>query len=87
MRNSHQLPVLPENRNLFHVLLVALDHVLDHLAAHAAGFLRSKIAVVALLQVHANLRSGFHLELIQRCTGPRNNILISRPNLLLSLYI
>ena len=37
------------------VLLVALDHSLDHLAADGAGLAGSEVAVVALLQVDANL--------------------------------
>ena len=35
--------------------LVSLDHLLDHLAADAAGFTGGQIAVVALLQVDADL--------------------------------
>ena len=37
------------------VLLVALDHLLDHLAADGAGLAGSEMAVVALLQVDADL--------------------------------
>ena len=37
------------------VLLVALDHLLDHLAADGTGLARGEIAVVALLEVDANL--------------------------------
>ena len=37
------------------VLLVALDHLLDHLAADRAGLAGGQIAVVALLEVDANL--------------------------------
>ena len=37
------------------VLLVALDHFLDHLAADRAGLAGGQIAVVALLEVDANL--------------------------------
>ena len=35
--------------------LVSLDHLLDHLAADAAGLTGGQVAVVALLQVDANL--------------------------------
>ena len=38
-----------------HILLVGLDHLLDHLAADGAGFAGGQVAVVALLQVHADL--------------------------------
>ena len=41
--------------NLLHAVLVGLDHLLDHLAAHGAGLTGGQIAVVALLQVHADL--------------------------------
>ena len=37
------------------VLLVALDHPLDHLAADGAGLAGSEVAVIALLQVDADL--------------------------------
>ena len=37
------------------VLLVGLDHLLDHLAAHGTGLTGGQIAVVAFLQVDANL--------------------------------
>ena len=39
---------------LLQALLVGLDHLLDHLAAHGAGFAGGQVAVVALLQVHAD---------------------------------
>ena len=42
-------------KGLLHAVLVGLDHLLDHLAADAAGFLGGQIAVVALLQVDAHL--------------------------------
>ena len=41
------------------ILLVALDHLLDHLAADGAGLAGSEVAVVALLQVDADFGSGF----------------------------
>ena len=42
-------------KTLFHSVFVGLDHFLDHLAADGAGFARGQVAVVAFLQVHANL--------------------------------
>ena len=36
-------------------LLVGLDHLLDHLAADRAGLTAGQVAVVAFLQVDANL--------------------------------
>ena len=36
-------------------LLVSLDHFLDHLAADGAGFAGGQVAVVAFLEVHADL--------------------------------
>ena len=35
---------------------------LNHLAAHGTSLTRGQVAVVALLQVYANLRSSFHLK-------------------------
>ena len=40
---------------LLHAVLVGLDHLLDHLAAHGAGLPAGQVAVVALLQVDAHL--------------------------------
>lgn len=40
---------------LLQALLVGLDHLLDHLAADGAGLTGGQIAVVAVLQVDANL--------------------------------
>ena len=40
---------------LLQILLVSLDHLLDHLAADGAGFAGGQIAVVALLEVYADL--------------------------------
>ena len=52
-------PLCPETqitvRVLLHVVLVRLDHLLDHLAAHRTGLLAGQVAVVALLQVDAHL--------------------------------
>lgn len=42
-------------KSLLQVLLVALDHLLDHLAADGAGLAGGQIAVVALLEVDADL--------------------------------
>ena len=51
------------------VLLVALDHLFDHLAADRAGLAGGQIAVVALLEVDADLAGGFHLELVHSGLG------------------
>ena len=40
---------------LLQAVLVGLDHLLDHLAAHRAGLLAGQVTVVALLQVDAYL--------------------------------
>ena len=45
----------PPGENLLHGVLVGLDHLLDHLAADGAGFTGGQVAVVALLQVDADL--------------------------------
>ena len=51
------------------VLLVGLDHLLDHLAAHRAGLAAGQVAVIAFLQVHADLGGGLHLELVHSGLG------------------
>lgn len=43
-------------------------HLLDHLAADAAGLTGRQITVVTLLEVHAHLGRGFHLEAVHRLT-------------------
>lgn len=43
--------------------------VLDHLAAHRAGLAAGQVTVVTVLQVHADLRGGLHLELIHSGLG------------------
>ena len=40
---------------LGHIVLVGLDHLLHHLAAHGTGLLAGQVAVVALLQVDTDL--------------------------------
>ena len=38
-----------------HILLVGFDHLLHHLAAYGAGLTAGQIAVIALLEVNADL--------------------------------
>jgi len=47
-------------------------HVLDHLAADGAGFAGGQVAVVAVLEVDADFRGGFHLELVHCVAGFRD---------------
>ena len=42
-------------RRSLQVLLVGLDHLLDHLAADRAGLAAGQVAVVAFLQIDADL--------------------------------
>ena len=48
-----------ERRRLFHAVFISLDHLLDHLAADGTGLAAREVAVVALLQIHADLLSCF----------------------------
>lgn len=41
----------------------------DHLAADAAGLAAGELAVVAVLEVHADRIRGLHLELVHRGLG------------------
>ena len=43
--------------------------VLDHLAADGAGLTGGQVAVVAVLEIHADLGSGLLLELVHGLTG------------------
>ena len=45
----------PKGEPLLQAVLVGLDHLLDHLAADRAGLTAGQAAVVAFLQVDANL--------------------------------
>ena len=49
------MPPLLCTGDTLQVLLVRLDHLLDHLAAHRAGLTAGQVAVIAFLQVDANL--------------------------------
>ena len=53
-RRYYRRPLDPWGKRL-QVLLVGLDHLLDHLAAHGTGLAGGQVAVVAFLQVDANL--------------------------------
>ena len=44
-------------------------HLLDHLAADGAGFAGGQVAVVAVLEVDADLIGGLHLELVHGLLG------------------
>ena len=44
-------------------------NLLDHLAADGAGFAGGQVAVVALLQIHADLIGGLHFELVHGLLG------------------
>ena len=48
------------------------QYFLDHLAADAACLAGGQVAVVAFLQVDANLGSRLHLELVHGLAGLRN---------------
>ncbi len=77
--------VLSGAQQLLHAVLVGLDHLLDHLAADGAGLLGGQVAVVALLQVHADLPWCPRIILIAlNCMlwcldkpDPKNNIILS----------
>ena len=51
-------------------------YMFDHLAANGTGLTAGQIAIVALLQVDANLRSGFHLELVQGLASLGDNCIV-----------
>ena len=46
-------------------------HLLDHLAADGAGLAAGEVAVIALLQVDADLTGRLHLEAIHGLAGVR----------------
>ena len=61
---------------VLNVVLVLFDHLLHHLTADRACLTGGEIAVVALLQVDTDFRSGLHLELVHGglCLGNDNFI-------------
>ena len=44
-------------------------YMFDHLAANGPGLTAGQIAIVALLEVDADLAGGFHLELVHSGLG------------------
>ena len=52
---SPSSPPASGEKDLLQVALVGLDHFLDHLAADGAGFAGGQVAVIAVLQVDADL--------------------------------
>ena len=46
-------------------------HLLDHLAADGTGLAAREVAVVALLQIHADLTGRLHLEAVHGLAGVR----------------
>ena len=50
--------------NLFDRIFVRFDHLLDHLATDRTGLSGGQVAIVALLQVNANLVGSFHFEFL-----------------------
>ena len=56
MKKRERLTPLPfSSGGKLQGLLVGLDHLLDHLAADGTGFAAGQVAVVAFLQIDANL--------------------------------
>ena len=62
---------------VLNVVLVLFDHLLHHLTADRACLTGGEIAVIALLQVNANLGSSFHLKFIERSLCLVNDNFIS----------
>ncbi len=56
-------PAIFRRENLFHVLLVNVDHLLDHLAPQNQPF-GGQVAVITLLEVYADFAGSFHLKLV-----------------------
>ena len=51
-------------------------YMFDHLAANGTGLTAGQIAIVALLQVDANLLGGLHLELVESLAGAGDHRLV-----------
>ena len=68
-RFDGSFPLGNEACRLLHAVFVGLDHLLDHLAADAAGLLGGQVAVITLLEVHADLVGSLHLKAIHRFAG------------------
>ena len=69
------------------VLLVSLDHLLDHLAADGTGFAGGQVTVITLLQINADFAGGFHLELVHGLAGFGNVQLVVLGTNILHLLI
>ena len=57
---------------LLHALFICLDHLFDHLAAHAACLAGGQVTVVTVGQVDANFACCLHLELVHSLTSLRD---------------
>ena len=52
-------------------------HLLDHLAADGAGLAGGDIAVIAVLEIYADLVCSFHFELLHCLACSRDNKMIA----------
>ena len=70
-KERHSRDAVPpfQRKRLLKAVFVSLDHLLDHLAADGTGLLAGQIAVVAVLQVNADLGGGLHLETVHSLAG------------------
>ncbi len=62
---------------LLQAVFVCLNHLLDHLAADGAGLASGDIAVIAVLEIYANLVCSFHFELLHCLACSRDNKMIA----------
>ena len=85
-RTSHNQPCDICNRHLMpsHNAIVPFKfyisygaYVINHLSADAAGLTGSDVAVVALLEVNAYFRGGFHFKAVHSFASVRINKLVS----------
>ena len=56
------------------------ENLFNHLAAHGTSLLGGQVAVVALLQGHANLVGSFHLETVEAFASFGTQVFVASPN-------
>ena len=62
-------------------VLVAFDHLLDHLSADGTCLTGGDVAVVTLVEVYADFAGGLHLELLHGVLRAGNRYLITLSHL------
>ncbi len=87
MRQPLLLAIRTESALIAHRALGLLDQALGHVAADVARLTGGQVAVVALLEVDAQLAGDLVFHLIERALGLRHNRAVAAGAVLLRLLL